>query len=120
MSQKIIALSLIVALVFAFGVQAFAADHELMAATRDGRANVNMNDNRMNPMTDDPGMNGMMRDGLNDGTRVNNTDTGMRGFNDGFRTTAAADETNWGWLGLLGLIGLAGLFGRNRAEGERR
>ncbi len=104
MSQKWIALSLIVALVFAFGIQALAADDQV-AANRDGRANVNMND--MNPLNDD-------------GVRYNNTDTGMRGFNDGYRATAAADETNWGWLGLLGLIGLAGLFGRNRAEGERR
>jgi MYXO-CTERM domain-containing protein len=49
---------------------------------------------------------------------VNNTNT-YQGNN--YRTTAADNDTDWGWIGLLGLAGLFGLRGRNRnPEPDRR
>jgi len=51
-----------------------------------------------------------------DATR-NGTETNHRGIGN-YRTYAAADRTDWSWLGLLGLVGLAGLFGRNRGRNE--
>jgi MYXO-CTERM domain-containing protein len=52
--------------------------------------------------------------GNTDGNNVN------QGKNNMFRTTAADDGTDWGWLGLLGLAGLAGLAGRNRNPNPER
>jgi MYXO-CTERM domain-containing protein len=46
--------------------------------------------------------------------------TGGQGNNNMFRTTAADNGTDWGWLGLLGLAGLAGLAGRNRNRNPER
>lgn len=49
------------------------------------------------------------------------TITGNPGYNtNAYRTTAADNNTDWGWIGLLGLVGLAGIMGRNRAENPKR
>jgi len=51
------------------------------------------------------------------GTTGNN---GVVNGNQGYVTTAADNDMDWGWLGLLGLVGLAGLMGRNRNENPNR
>ena len=71
----------------------------------------------------------------NDGFQtMNNGDWGMNGRRDNwdnnmttrsvnnrtYRTNAADNDTDWGWLGLLGLIGLAGMMGRGRDRGDAR
>lgn len=43
-----------------------------------------------------------------------------QGYNNMYRTTAADNDTDWGWIGLLGLAGLAGLMGRNRNREMQR
>lgn len=50
------------------------------------------------------------------GWNNNNNGFGTTGVNDNnrFRTTAADNDADWGWLGLLGLLGLVGMAGRNR------
>ncbi|WP_285844078.1 WGxxGxxG family protein [Brevibacillus borstelensis] len=46
---------------------------------------------------------------------------GVNNVNQGtYRTAAADNDTDWGWIGLLGLAGLAGLMGRNRNREPQR
>jgi|GEM_PF-1433920 hypothetical protein len=55
--------------------------------------------------------------GVRDNTGVRTYDNGYRTNNfrgNNYRTAAADDGFDWGWLGLLGLFGLAGLRNRGR------
>lgn len=60
------------------------------------------------------GMTGNKGAGAGTGAGVSGTTGVNQGYTNMYRTTAADNDTDWGWIGLLGLAGLAGLMGRNR------
>ncbi|QQE76680.1 WGxxGxxG-CTERM domain-containing protein [Brevibacillus composti] len=68
------------------------------------------------------GMTGNTGAGAGTGAGVTGTGTtgANQGYNNMYRTTAADNDTDWGWIGLLGLAGLAGLMGRNRNREMQR
>jgi hypothetical protein len=86
----------------------------------DGRTNTTVNTyDRTYGVRDGAGISGQLNwNGDRTGNRFGtmNTYNGNTTRANNYRTNAADNDMDWGWLGLLGLIGLAGLRGRNREE----